>query len=87
MTKDIFDMSNARIFKEIEKKMGDVYTLLCMRTAELSKAFCLRDLYYSEISDVKLLGYMMAGISRNLSWNKKKKYAGRPNAVYSNTCS
>ena len=35
-----FDMSNMRIFKEIEKKkMGDVYTLLCLRSAELSKAF------------------------------------------------
>ena len=28
VTEDIFDMSNVRIFKEIEKKMGDVYTLL-----------------------------------------------------------
>ena len=33
-------MSNVRIFEEIEKKkMGDVYTLLCLRSAELSKAF------------------------------------------------
>ena len=40
MTEFIFDMSNVRIFKEIEKKkMGDVYTLLCLHPAELSKAF------------------------------------------------
>ena len=33
-------MSNVRIFdKEIEKKIiGDVYTLLCLPSAELSKA-------------------------------------------------
>ena len=37
----IFDMSNLRIFnKEIKKKkMGYVYTLLCLLSAELSKAF------------------------------------------------
>ena len=29
---DIFDMSNVRFFKENEKKkMGDVYTLFCLR--------------------------------------------------------
>ena len=41
VTEDIFDMSNVRIFNiEIEKeKIGDVYTLLCLRSAELSKAF------------------------------------------------
>ena len=34
VTEDIFDMSNVRIFKEIEKKtMWDVYTLLCLRSA------------------------------------------------------
>ena len=39
VTEDIFEMSNVRIFKEIEeKKMVDVYTLLCIRSAELSKA-------------------------------------------------
>ena len=64
MTKDIFDMSNVRIFKEIEKKkMRDVYTLLCLRLAELSKAFDLRNLCYSKISVVILLGYRIAGIS------------------------
>ena len=42
VTEDIFDMSKVRIFKEIEKKkLGDVYTLLCLRSAELSKAFSL----------------------------------------------
>ena len=56
MTEDIFDMSNVRIFKEIEKKKwGDVYTLLCLRSAELSKAFDLRKLCYSKISVVMLL--------------------------------
>ena len=41
VTKDIFDMSNVRIFKEIEKKIGGC---LCLRSAELSKALgvCLR---------------------------------------------
>ena len=34
VTEDIFDMSNVRIFKEIEKKkMGDVFTLLCLQSA------------------------------------------------------
>ena len=37
MIKDIFNMSNVRIFKEIEKeKMGDVYTLLCYVFGQLS---------------------------------------------------
>ena len=32
-------MSNVRIFEEIEKKtIGDVYTVLCLRFAKLSKA-------------------------------------------------
>ena len=36
----IFDMINMMIFKEKEKKkMGDVYTFLCLQSAELSKAF------------------------------------------------
>ena len=35
MTEDVFDMSNVGIFEETEKeKMGDVYTLLCLRSAE-----------------------------------------------------
>ena len=67
VTEDIFDMSNVSIFKEIEKKkMGDVYTLLCLRSAELSKTFGLRDLCYFKISVVMLLGYRSAGISRKL---------------------
>ena len=36
--------------------MGDVYTLLCLRSAEFSKAFGLRNLCYSEISVVSLAG-------------------------------
>ena len=52
-----------RILKGIEKKtMGDVYTLLCLRSAE----FDLRNLCYSKISEVILLGYRVAGISRKL---------------------
>ena len=67
VTEDIFDMSPVRIFKEIDKKKkGDVYTLLCLRSAELSKVFGLRNLCYSKIPVVMLLGYMMAGISRKL---------------------
>ena len=73
MTFDVFDMSNVRIFKEIEKKkMGDVYTLLCLRSVELSNAFGLMDLCYSKIAVVMLLGYMIAGISRKLESERKK---------------
>ena len=37
-------MSNERNFKEIEKnEMGNVYTLLCLQGAELSKAFSIRN--------------------------------------------
>ena len=43
--------------------MGDVYTLLCLRSAELRKGFGLRNLCYSKISIVMLLGYRIAGIS------------------------
>ena len=61
MTEDIFDMSNVIIFKVIEKKkMWDVYTLLCLRSAELSEASALRNLCYSKISVVMLLGYKIA---------------------------
>ena len=73
MTQDIFEMSNVRIFKKIEKrKMGDVYTLLCIRSDELSKAFGLRNLCYSKISEVMLLGCRIAGISRKLESETKK---------------
>ena len=68
-------MSKVRIVnKEIEKKkMGDVYTLLCFRSAELSKAFGLRlrNLCYSKISVVMLLGYRIVGISRKLESERK----------------
>ena len=74
MTEDTFDMSNVRLFnKEIEKKeMGDVYTLSCLRSAELSKAFGLRDICYCKISVVMLLGYRIPGISQNSSQIDKK---------------
>ena len=45
--------------------MGDVYILLRLRSAELSKAFG-RNLCYSKIAVVMLLGYMTAGISRTI---------------------
>ena len=67
MTEDIFDMSNVRIFKEIEEKKWGIF-ILCyvLGLAELSKAFGLRNLCYSKISVVMLLGYGIAGISRKL---------------------
>ena len=74
MTEDIFDLSNMRIFdEEIEKKkMGDVYTLLFLRSAELRKAFGLRYLCYSKVSVVMLLGYRIDNISQNLESERKK---------------
>ena len=40
VTEDIFDMSNVSIFEEIEKKkMGDVYTLLCLGQLSWVKRF------------------------------------------------
>ena len=62
--------------------MGHVYTLLHvhLRSAELSKVFGLRNLCYSKISVVMLLGYRIAGISL-----RTKKYALRPNAAYLNS--
>ena len=35
--------------------MGDVFTLLCLRSAELIKAFGLRNLYYIKVYVVMLL--------------------------------
>ena len=46
--------------------MEDIYTLICLRSAEFSKAFGLRDLCFSKISVVMLLGYRTAGFSRKL---------------------
>ena len=40
--------------------MGDVNTLLSLRSVELSKAVCLRKQCYSKISLVMLLGYRIA---------------------------
>ena len=80
MTEDIFDKSNVRIFKEIEKKkMGDVYTLLGIRSAELGKAFGLRNLFQNICSDTSRV---------QDCWNftetrvrRKTKYALRPNTA------
>ena len=59
-------------------KFGDVYTLLCLRPAERSKAFGLRKLCYSTISVMMLLGYMVAGMSQ------KKMPCVRLNGTYFN---
>ena len=64
--------------------MGDVYTSLCLRSAELTKAFGLSNLCYSKISVVMLLGYRIAGISPQLE-SERKAYALRPNAAYLNS--
>ena len=74
MTEDIFDMSNVRVFnKEIEKKKKGVclYLVICLRPAELSKAFVLRNLLYSKITVVMFLGYRIAGILRKLESERK----------------
>ena len=60
--------------------MGDIYTVLYPRSAELSKAFGLRNICYSKISVVMLLGYRIAGISRKLE-SEQNKYALRHNAA------
>ena len=71
----IFDMINVRTLrKKLKEKMRDVYTILCLWSTELSKAFGLRNLCYSKVSVMMLLGYSIVGISR--------KYALRPNTAY-----
>ena len=77
-------MSNVRFLKKLKEKNEDVYTLLCLRSAELSKAFGLRNLCYSKISVVMLLGYRVAGMSRKLELEQKKN-ALRTNAPYLNS--
>ena len=58
VTGDVFDMSNVSIFsKEIEKKVEDVYTLLCLWSTELS---WLKESMFSKVSKVMFLGYMIA---------------------------
>ena len=54
-----------------DEKMGDVHTFLCLRSAELSKAFGLRNLCYFKISVVMLLGYRIAGIAQKLESERK----------------
>ena len=53
--------------------MGDVYTLLCLRSAELSKAFGSRNIYYSKIPVVMQIGYKLE--SRENSIQNKKSPA------------
>ena len=66
VTEDIFDMSNMRYFKDIERDKkrggGGVYTLLRLWSAEFCKAFDLRNLCYSKISVVMLLEYRIAEV-------------------------
>ena len=76
MTEDIFDMSNVRMFKEIEMKKWRMF-ILCYVFGHLSG---LRNLCYSKIPVVMLLGYMIAGISQKLELEQKN--ALRPNVVY-----
>ena len=55
VTEDIFDSSNVSIFEIEKKKIVDVYTLLCLWSAKLSKAFSLRNICYSKISYIILI--------------------------------
>ena len=64
--------------------MGDIYTLLCLRSAELSKAFGLRNLCYSKIAIVMILGCRIVEISRKLE-SERKIYDLRPNVAYLNS--
>ena len=66
--------------------MGDVYSLLCLWSAELSKAFDVRNLCYSKISVVMLLGYRIARIALKLE-SELKDMPCAQNAAYLNTCS
>ena len=54
--------------------MGDVYTctLLCLLSAELCKAFGVRNRCYSKISILMLLGYRIAGVQQKLESERKK---------------
>ena len=72
------------MFEEIEKKKKkvDVYTLLFLRSTELSTAFGLRTLCYSKISAVMLLCVGLLESRENSSQNEKNIYALRPNAAY-----
>ena len=85
VTVGIFDMSNVRFFKEIEEKIiGDFNTMLCFHSAELSKAFGLRNLCYSKLSVVMLLGYRISGISQKHE-SERNKYALHPKAACLNS--
>ena len=53
--------------------MGDVYTLLCLWSTELSKAFGIRTLCYSKISVVMLLGYRIGGINVKIIFKTVQK--------------
>ena len=56
--------------------------MLCLLLVELSKVFDLRNLCFSKISAVMLLGYMIAGTLRKLEPEQKNDL--RPNAEYLN---
>ena len=64
--------------------MEDVYTLLCLLSAELSKAFCLRNLCYSkrsDCSDASTEYRVQNCLNLAKTRGRTKKYALRPNAV------
>ena len=63
VTEDIFDMSNVRFCMKLRKNGGCLNGVM---PSELSKAFSQRNLSYSKISVVMLLGYRIAGISQKL---------------------
>ena len=76
-------MSNVRIFnKEIKKEKSWQMFIRCYVFGQLSS---VRNLCYSKISVVMLLGYGIAGISRKIRVRPKRKYALRPNAAYLNS--
>ena len=73
VAEDIYALSNVRIFIGTEKKKNEyVYTLLCLRSADFSKALGLRNLCHSKISVVMLLGRVLLESRENSSQNEKK---------------
>ena len=62
--------------------MADVYTLLCLRSAELSKVFVLRNLCYSKTSEVMLPSWVQDCWNFAKTGVRMKKNALRPNAAY-----
>ena len=76
-------MSNVRILKEIaKKKIRNVYTLLCLRSAEFSKSFGSK---ISVVINVSMVQDCL-NLAKNSNQNEiKYMYALRPNAAYLNS--